>query len=987
MSYIGGTDAGGPNSDRIRVLHVDDERDVAELTAEFLERESDRIEVVTETSPADGADRLAAESIDCVVSDYEMSGTDGLAFLESIRDEYGDLPFLLFTGKGSEEIASEAISAGVTDYLQKETGTDQYTVLANRIENAVEQHRSRRAVEATEEKLLQLAERTDDILFMFDGDWSELLFVNSAYEDVWGQSIAELREDPESFLDAVHPEDRAKAQRSLDRLRDGEADAVEYRVRTGDDDCRWVRGETKPIFDDDGTLDRITGFVRDVTERKTRERELRARAEAMEAATDGIAILNEDAEFVFANDAHADVYGFDDPETLLGESWRVCYEDPSVERFEAEILPALTETGHWHGEMTVTAADGSTVHQELTLTRLEDGRIVCVVRDITARTERERELERYEALVRAVTDSISVVDETGTVEYENPAIEDLLGYEQSEIQGEHAFEYMHPEDRQRVMEQFFDLTAEDGETTERVEYRMRHADGSWRWLESEASNRNDPALDGYVITSRDVTERKARQRRLSEAQTVFDHAQDAIFLVDVDDGTFRVQRVNPAYEDLTGLSVEDLRGKTPREIVDEETAAEIEARYRECVERATPVEYDERIAFSGEPRHWHTKIAPVVEGGEVVKLVGATRDVTERVEREDRLAHQQSLLEAVIETSIDGVLVVNEDREYATWNQQFVDMWDMPPELVGDESEPAGLEWVRDQLEDPESFREQVEYLYDNSGEESRDRVRLTDGRVFDRYSAPVEGEDTYFGRVWFFRDVTDRVTYERELERQNERLDEFASIVSHDLRNPLNVATGRLELASEECDSEYLDDVERAHDRMASLIDDLLAFARAGSASMTTEAVDLAETCERRWDTVETGDATLVVDTAAVVRADENRLGELFENLFGNAVEHGSTSSLSQDSEEAVADENGLTVTVGELVDGFYVADDGLGIPLDEAEAVFDRGYSTAETGSGFGLPIVREIATAHGWDVSLTDSESGGARFEVTGVETLEK
>jgi len=969
MSYIGGADLAGPDSERIRVLHVDDERDVAELTAEFLERESERIEVVTETSPADGFDRLTAERVDCVVSDYEMPRTDGLAFLESIRDEHGDLPFLLFTGKGSEEIASEAISAGVTDYLQKETGTDQYAVLANRIENAVEQHRSRRAVEATEEKLLQLAERTDDVLFMFDGDWSELLFVNSAYEEVWGRSVDELRDDPRSFLDAVHPDDRERAERSLERLQNGEADTVEYRVLTGDGDCRWVRGETKPIVDDAGNLTRITGFVRDVTERKNRDRELQARAEAMEAATDGIAILDGNAEYVFVNDAHADIYGFDDADTLLGESWRVCYEDGSVDRFEDEILPALGETGHWHGEMTVTAADGTTIHQELTLTRLDDGRTVCAVRDITDRTERERELERYEALVQAVTDSIGVVDAAGRVEYENPAIEDLLGYEQSELQGERAFEYMHPDDRQRVKERFFELAAEDGEATERVEYRMRDADGSWQWLESEASNRADPALEGYVITSRDVTDRKERERRLSEAQTVFDHAQDAIFLVDVaDDGTFRVQRVNPAYEELTGRSVEDLRGKRPREIVDEETAAEIEARYRECVDRATPIEYDERIAFSGDPRHWHTNLAPVVEDGEVVKLVGATRDVTERVEREDRLTHQQSLLEAVIETSIDGVLVVNEDREYATWNQQFLDMWDIPEELVGDEPEPAGLEWVRDQLEDPESFREKVEYLYDNPGEESRDRVRLTDGRVFDRYSAPVERDDTYFGRVWFFRDVTERVTYERELERQNDRLDEFASILSHDLRNPLNVATGRLELVDEECDSEYLADVERAHDRIATLIEDLLAFARAGASALTTDAVDLARVSERCWGTVDTGEATLVTETDAVLRADESRLRELLENLIRNAVEHG----------------GGVTVTVGDVADGFYVADDGPGIPPEEADAVFERGYSTAETGAGFGLPIVREIATAHGWEVTLTDSDSGGARFEFTGVES---
>jgi PAS domain S-box-containing protein len=407
MSYLGKGDPVHLPSPQIRVLHVDDQRDLADLTAEFLERENDDITVVTETNVQNGLDRLATEPIDCIVSDYEMSGQNGLEFLERVRAEHGDIPFILFTGKGSEEIASEAISAGVTDYLQKESGTDQYTVLANRIANAVEHHRSRRTVEATEEKLLQLAERTDDILFMFDGAWEEVLFVNSAYEDLWGGSIAELRDDPTAFLDYIHHEDRDSARESLERLQHGEADTIEYRVITDDGDQRWVRGQTKPIFDDDGTVSRITGFVRDITDRKTREQELEARATAMEAATDGIAILNDDQEYVFMNDAHAAIYGFDDPDELLGKSWRACYDDPDIAQFETEILPQLSETGEWHGNMTVTAANGQTIHQDLDLQQLDDGRVVCVVRDVTDRIEREQAVrdlhETARELVQAET--------------------------------------------------------------------------------------------------------------------------------------------------------------------------------------------------------------------------------------------------------------------------------------------------------------------------------------------------------------------------------------------------------------------------------------------------------------------------------------------------------------------------------------------------------------------------------------------------------
>jgi CheY-like chemotaxis protein len=130
-------------TDPIRVLHVDDDPRVLDLASTFLERESALTEVVTATTPSEGVDHLAGDDVDCVVSDYDMPGRTGIEFLEAVRADRPELPFILFTGKGSEEIASEAISAGVTDYVRKGPGTDQYTILANRIENAVEAARAR----------------------------------------------------------------------------------------------------------------------------------------------------------------------------------------------------------------------------------------------------------------------------------------------------------------------------------------------------------------------------------------------------------------------------------------------------------------------------------------------------------------------------------------------------------------------------------------------------------------------------------------------------------------------------------------------------------------------------------------------------------------------------------------------------------------------------------------------------------------------------
>lgn len=335
----------------------------------------------------------------------------------------------------------------------------------------------------------------------------------------------------------------------------------------------------------------------------------------------------------------------------------------------------------------------------------------------------------------------------------------------------------------------------------------------------------------------------------------------------------------------------------------------------------------------------------------------------------DELAHQRSLLEAVMETSVDGILVVGEQREYVTWNRRFVEMWGVPEELVGDETEELALEWAQDQVADPAAFLEKVEYLYEHPDEESWDEVRLEDGRVFDRYSAPVKGDDgTHYGRVWFFRDVTGRVKREEELARQNQRLEEFASVVSHDLRNPLNVASGRLELALEEFDSGHLESAANAIDRSFSLIDDLLTIAREGAEVSDTEPLELAALSRGCWENVETGDGTLLVRTDRTILADSGPLKQLLENLIRNAIEHGGDA---------------VTVTVGDRDDGFYVEDDGQGIPPEKRDDILENGYSTSDEGTGFGLSIVRHVAEAHDWTIHVTEGSDGGARFEFTGVE----
>ena len=227
-----------------------------------------------------------------------------------------------------------------------------------------------------------------------------------------------------------------------------------------------------------------------------------------------------------------------------------------------------------------------------------------------------------------------------------------------------------------------------------------------------------------------------------------------------------------------------------------------------------------------------------------------------------------------------------------------------------------------------------------------------------------------------------------RQLQRQNERLDRFASIVSHDLRNPLHIASTRAALAREEHDSEHIASVEDALDRMETIIEDTLSLARQGRTVEETEPVPLSKVASRSWDQVETRGAPLEILSDSVVEADPDRLRNVFENLFRNAVEHGSTGSRPPADDEAVAREaeggpEPPRVRIGTLESGFYVEDTGSGIPPERREEVFDLGYSSEPDGTGFGLAIVEEIVESHNWAIQVTESDAGGARFEITGVE----
>lgn len=317
----------------------------------------------------------------------------------------------------------------------------------------------------------------------------------------------------------------------------------------------------------------------------------------------------------------------------------------------------------------------------------------------------------------------------------------------------------------------------------------------------------------------------------------------------------------------------------------------------------------------------------------------------------------------VVDSMDSGFLVLNENDVVVDANQRAREILDSEA-LTGQpvQSFLPSNPTVVSQFEDFEEGRRVV--TVETNGETYHYEVDIS----------PIDDSlGSTLGRVVVFTEVTEIARKEARLEEktqklqhQNERLDEFASLVSHDLRNPLQVASGSIELARNDGSEQALERAEESLDRMEAIIDDLLVLARAGSDIETEADVELREVVIQARQHTPTGDSTIRIEDGLLnVEGDSNRLLHLFENLFRNAIEH---------------NDDPVTITVDTLDEGgFYVADDGSGIPDDERSDIFEHGYTTHTDGTGFGLSIVRDIVEAHGWEITVCESQSGGACFEI--------
>ncbi|WP_324662373.1 sensor histidine kinase [Haloarcula sediminis] len=523
-------------------------------------------------------------------------------------------------------------------------------------------------------------------------------------------------------------------------------------------------------------------------------------------------------------------------------------------------------------------------------------------------------------------------------------------------------------------------------------------------VDGYASLRDDGAEAVAARIAATLTRHRSHVTRgqLDGIKQAVEHAADAIVVTDPDG---IIEYVNPAFEELTGYDRTEAVGQNPRILKSgEQSQAYYERMWDALLDGEVWEEEIVNRTKSGDRYVAHQTIAPVTGvDGSVEKFVAVQRDVTEHRRFESQIEASEATLSQLYDTTFDadtpietklqrvleiGATNLGHPVGYVTriedGNQEILASVGSNDYIEAGAEDPLERTYCRKTIDaegplvvgdasaegwedDPAFERFNLRcYLGAEIRIDGETYGTLCFGGEEPRERAVLEIQQSTVKTLarWIGYEIG-RHRYERTLERKNERLEKFASVISHDLRNPLHVARARLELARETGDDAHFEPIERAHGRMESIIEDTLTLTREGKLVTDVSSVSLDAIATDCWERVETDGATLETTGDTEVQADPDKLRHIFENLFRNSVEHGAGASGT------------VTVTVGPTDSGFYVADDGVGIPETQREQVFEQGYSDGD-GTGFGLAIVETIARAHGWSVTVTESRDGGARFE---------
>ncbi|WP_338727321.1 PAS domain S-box protein [Haladaptatus sp. DJG-WS-42] len=675
-------------------------------------------------------------------------------------------------------------------------------------------------------------------------------------------------------------------------------------------------------FDDYVEDRQFIGAISDNSERKERERQLDVQATAMDNALDGMAVVDEDGTFVYLNHAHAALYGYDNPDDLLGMSWEALYSTAELERLYEDAIPTLSETGQWQGEAVGLRRDGSRFDQELSLNALENGEFVCVVRDISERKDAERRVK----LLQEATLSF------GTERDKDAIIESVVDISQSIIDYPMAIYWSYDEDEDRL------VPTHGSDTT----YAMLNRNG----LSLDQATINEGMFQHRVFKGGEI-------ELIEDYQTI-----PAEHRLPLQLGSVLYAPIGDY--GLLGIASEtrEQLSQTNRYLVDILTRS-----MRTVFDRITHEQAIEKLQ-----REMRTMVATTNEQAVAEAAIATAQNVLDFplcgvwLADETRTKLEPAAWLSAVDAFVPGQPTFTADGQSLSWEAYETGTW-------------YAFDDVRTETACYNPDTKMRSELIIPLGEYGVLNIASFEPAAFDE-------TDVSLARILAANTETalGRAKHEAELEQQNDRLEFLNSLLRHDILNGMVVIQSRAQLLSER-----LSDDEKRHadtiDRWCVTIIDLVQHVRAmldvfaGSAPIELQSINLSQVLVSEVDRVRSTypdiEFSVSVPDGVIVRAND-LLSEVLGNVVSNAVEH----NASDDPYIAVS------VTTDDQTAMVRVADNGPGVPDAQKEAIFRRDTTghVKSAGSGFGLFFVDTMVSQYGGSVHVEDNHPTGAVFVIT-------
>ena len=963
---------------RHHILYVDDDPDLLEIGRLFLE--SDRTFTVdTVTSAREAIDHLKSVPYDAIVSDYQMPGMDGITFLKTLRAQGTTTPFIIFTGKGREEVVIETFNSGADFYIQKGGDpTSQFAELAHKIRHAVSRKRADLALKKSEQDYRQLFEHANEAIYVVQDGL--LRMANPRTIELSGYSEEELLNQP--FTRFVHPDDR---EMLLDRFRkriDGETIPSRYSFRLYRKEGTVWWAELNVVAITWNERPATLNFLIDITERKLAEDALRESEERyrqfFKTTLDSVFITTPEGKWFDFNDALIDMFGFTSRDEVFLQPVISIYAHPE----ERAAFLALVERDGYIKERPIQfrKRDGTVFDALITLVpqKNPDGSVkafIGTIRDITNRKFVDDALresnERYCQFFKTTLDSVFITTPEGRyIDFNNHLMERLGCKSREEVFGtDVGSTYAHPEERAA----FLELVERDGYIKERpIQFRKRDGTLLNALITIVPMKNPDGSVKAFIGTIRDATEREQAEEILRQSEAKYHSLYENMIegaalheLIYNDQGVpedYVIIETNPAFGKQLGISSDSVIGKTSRDAYG--------------VAEPPYLDIYTRVALTGEPEVFETWFPPLAKHFSIsayrpYKGSFATifEDITERKRAEEALMGSEALLRTLIDTLPDLVWLKDPEGVYRSCNRRFESFFGAAEkDIVGktdyDFMEKDKGDFFRHHdnvaiaARGPTANEEEITFAEDGHRE------------ILETIKTPVRASDgQLIGVLGISRNITGRKQADEALRQANRKLTLLSGITRHDINNQLTVLKGYLTiLEKKQPDTlygEYFRKINAAAQRISAMIQFMKDYEKIGVAAF--EWQDMRTLVETIVKQITLGQIIVKNDLSfgAEVFADP-LIAKVIYNLMDNAVRHGGKITTIR---FFVEERNENRIIVCE--------DDGEGIPPGEKEKIFERGFGK---NTGLGLSLSREILAITGITIVENGVPGTGARFEMT-------